>query len=92
MYNDLSIKWVEQFILDCKKILGDNPFLWFAFQTNALNDLCESSGNFEKHFERMVESLEKDIDFFANLRRLGGFCYLSTGKIGFPGLLEFLYC
>ena len=45
----------KEFILDCKKTLGNNPFLWFAFQTNALNDLCGSSDNFKNEFENLLK-------------------------------------
>ena len=55
---------VKKFILDCKKVLKDNPFLWLAFQTNALNDLCRSSENFKLKFEEMVVFLEEEVDFF----------------------------
>ena len=54
----------KEFILDCKKTLGNNPFLWFAFQTNALNDLCGSSDNFKNEFENLLKILEDEVNFF----------------------------
>ena len=63
-YDEQSIEVVRNFILDCKKVLKDNPFLWLAFQTNALNDLCWSSEDFKSKFEEMVEFLEEEVDFF----------------------------
>ena len=51
-YNPTSIDLVKKFIIDCKMALGNNPFLYFAFQTNSLNDYCYSSELFKEEFEK----------------------------------------
>ena len=55
---------VKELILDCKKVLDNNPFIWFAFQTNALNDHCSTSKTFKEEFEIMIKYLEEEADFF----------------------------
>ena len=64
-YNEKSIEWVKDFILNCKQILGENPFLWIAFQSNSLNDLCFSSENFESEFKEMIEFLRNKLKFYS---------------------------
>ena len=64
VYDQNSIDLMKRFIVDCKKLLGDNPFLWMAFQNNSLSDNCCSSSSFKSQFQNMIEILEDDLDFF----------------------------
>ena len=64
-YNGKSVERVKNFILNCKQVLGENPFLWIAFQSNSLNDRCDSSENFESEFEKMIEFLRNELKFYS---------------------------
>ena len=55
----------EEFILNCKQLLGDKPFLWIAFQSNSLNDRCYSTDGFKDAFDEMIECLRKELNFYS---------------------------
>ena len=64
-YNRNSIEKVQNFIQHCKRSLVNNPFLWIAFQSNCLNDRCSSSKDFKTEFEKMIQSLRKELNFYS---------------------------
>lgn len=46
------------------KLLGGNPFLWIAFQSNVLCDRAWTSPDFSQCFKTMTEELSKNWGFF----------------------------
>ena len=58
---------------NCKVALGDNPFLWLAFQSNSLADNCWASKNYKSEFNKMTRNLTHEMGFeapklFMNMR------------------------
>ena len=51
--------------MNCKQVLGENPFLWIAFQSNCLNGRCELSDDFESEFEKMITFLRNELKFYS---------------------------
>merc|ERR1711963_1060149 len=72
----------KEFILNCKHLLGDKPFLWIAFQSNTLNDRCLSSHDFKIEFDEMIKFLRKKLNFYSpnfnlNMRNSSEVGYLA---------------
>ena len=64
-YTEKTIKMAKEFILNCKQLLGDKPFLWIAFQSNSLIDRCRSSDDFKDEFDKMIEFLRNELNFYS---------------------------
>lgn len=53
----------KNFIIQSKHVLGNDPHLWIAFQSNALNDRNDLNYNFKPQFNEMMEFVDKELEF-----------------------------
>ena len=64
LYDKSTIEMCKNFITQSIRVLGNNPHLWIAFQSNALNDRNLLSDDFKPLFNQMVEFLDIELDFY----------------------------
>ena len=90
IYSQVSIENAKNFLAYCKKALGDNPFLWIAFQSNCFKDRCQTSHDFESECEEMMEFVRNGLKFYSpnltlnmrNSREIGKLAKtMKTGNI-----------
>ena len=62
-FSSRSVNKAEEFISSCTKLLGPEPFLWIAFQSNPLCDLGDPSIHFHQCFHKMIANLSKNFGF-----------------------------
>jgi hypothetical protein len=55
----------QKFIEKCVTILGSNPFLWIAFQSNVICDYSITSEEFNHQFQNMLINLESEMKFYS---------------------------
>ena len=63
MYNKSTIEMCKNFITQSLKVLQTNPHLWIAFQSNVLNDRNYLTDDFKADFNKMVDLIDKTLDF-----------------------------
>ena len=63
-FDKKSVDMAESFLRRCINLLGENSFLWVAFQSNTFCDRCNVSETFGIELEEMIENLGSELSIF----------------------------
>ena len=64
-YEEKSIEMLKEFVENCLNILGNNPFLWIALQSNVICDYSITSKDFKTRFRNMINHLTTNKGFYS---------------------------
>ena len=63
-FDKSAIEMCKNFITQSIRVLGNNPHIWIAFQSNVLHDRNILSADFKPLFNQMVDVLDIELDFY----------------------------